>query len=164
MTTEGPPVRLHLPQESPALPRYCACCLLWLDERAILPRLSGLVVPWCEDCRRHASMSWLDRGAAGVKKGSWALALFGFAASLLPAMHGPPLWGLRISVAFFVCLALCATALGRLRLDDRKDSCAAPGAPVRVLRRDGEGWLLHCANRDWAALVAEACPGSRLVE
>jgi hypothetical protein len=121
------------------------------------PRLE---VPWCEDCRRHVSQHRLDRVASVAKKLSWLAALACFVLAVLPGVRGLVMWGLRFSVGTFVLLAVGATVVTRLRLEDRKETCSAVGRPAQVLAHDAAGWDLQCENPDWANLCLEANPGA----
>ncbi|MBI5546711.1 MAG: hypothetical protein HY901_22740 [Deltaproteobacteria bacterium] len=158
--TSAMPVRLRLSQPSPVVPRYCACCLLWLDSQPPV-RIQGFEVPWCEDCRRHSSMRKAHRGAAAARSLAWGLALACVLGFVAVGSGGRRIW-LGAMAVTLLFLGMGLSALTRLRLEDRKESCAASGPPLRVLSRDGSGWVLECDNADFALLLAEANPSSRL--
>lgn len=139
------------------MPRYCACCLLSLERASATRR--GLELPWCEDCRQHTSMHKLHRGARWGKLVAWALALLLLVASLAPGIHWI-LW-LRGMVITFVFLGMALSALGRLRLEERKESCRASGPPLDVLAHDAAGWTVECASPEYALLLLEANPGAK---
>lgn len=145
------PVRVRLPM-SPRFPAYCACCLLAQDAPG--RPVAGLAVPWCEDCRRHVSLRRVDRGAGWGKLVAWALAVI----LLLPAAfaRGWHAWGFRIGTVTFFFLGVALSALSHLRLEDRKETCASFGVPVRVVERDATGMVLECDNPDFASPLREA--------
>jgi hypothetical protein len=150
-------LRVSVPQAGLRWPRYCACCLLALDAPG-QPGADGLEVPWCDDCRRHSGMRRVEGGVRWARRGSWAVAALGLALWFTPIR--PRWYFLGLSGTFFF-LALGLAAMARLKLEDRKESCAAAGPPVRLVGRTAQALELECDNADFAGLLAEANPGAR---
>ena len=149
------PVRVSLPAARPVRwPRYCACCLLSLDEPA-RAGADGLAVPWCDDCRAHSRMRKVDRFVRWARNASWTLAVLLVGLGSLPLLRGRTRWLVLGSGGTFFFLALGLTAVARLKLEDRKESCATSGPPVRLVARTVAGTEVECDNGDFASLLAE---------
>ena len=155
------PVRVRLPGRSVTFPRLCACCLLSLEELPEQARAADeLSTPWCQDCRHHSAMRKVDRALRTVKLGSWSLMVLCIAVSF--AVRGLPQLFLRITAASLLLLAGGLTGLSRIHFEDRKETCTAPGIPVRAMP-GGDALELECDNPDFASLLVEANPGAGLV-
>ncbi|HEY3445592.1 MAG TPA: hypothetical protein VGK67_04465 [Myxococcales bacterium] len=156
------PVRVTLASAPSAIqwPRYCGCCLLALDEPA-KPGRDGLAVPWCEDCQRHASMHKVERFARWARWASWGLFASLLALAASPVLRGRPKWLTYGAAGAFLFLALGLMAVLKLKLEDRKESCAAAGPPVRLVAKAAGATEVECDNADFALLLAEGNPGSK---
>ena len=155
------PVRVTIPAGAPIhWPGYCSCCLLALD-RSAKPGQGGLAVPWCEDCQRHASMAKVERAARRARWASWALFAILLALAASPILRGRPKWLSYGAAGTFLFLALGLIAVSKLKLEDRKESCASSALPVRQLANGPGGLELECDSADFALLLHEANPGSK---
>ncbi|MGC4116716.1 MAG: hypothetical protein QM765_19570 [Myxococcales bacterium] len=155
-------IRVRLPTSNVQWPRYCGCCLLALDEPAKRNK-DGLAVPWCEDCQRHASMHKVERFARWARWACLGLFVLFLGIGLSPMVRGRPKWLSYGMAGAFLFLAGALAVLLKLRLEDRKESCAAPGYPVRLVARDAQGLEVECDNADFAMLTVEGNPGAKMV-
>ena len=156
------PLRVRVPFSGFAWPRLCACCLLAMDDLSAEQLADPLAAPQCEDCRHHRLMRKVERAMRWCRYFFGGLTVVFLLASL--GVKGVRRIWLLGSAASFIPLALGLTGFLHLRLEDRKESCASFGDPVREVEKDASGILLECDNPHFARAVQEENPGAKIVE